>query len=766
MSESTSDTGQANVSDDPSMEDILASIRKIISDDDTVATVSEPQAVMAEAQEDFSGLEALLNEAEADERGISDKRIESLEAELSQEIELMESPNEPSIVLSLEDHDMSSSDDDIDAELEGLMSDLEDIAMAEDLDQVLSFEPEDNDASDIDLAEAFLSDNLVDTQNELRSDPIEETPVSAGGVTEESDVVDLDIETLLGDVEAASDIELEAIDNLLDDIDLTDETLTAIEIPEMEKDLTVTDDIATDDLDMLLNEAPEDQSDDAALFNELEGLLDNSQDDDLALLDDLVSGDETLDIEDAVSLEDNSISDEANIDLGLLMEDDGEDLSVLLESLVVEPEEMETSLEDLISVSETDIEEALDKASLDVDPQVSEMTGTETLDATTLDATLFESEIPVDEALVAEEPEDSDITLVKSLMADLTDPDVDIMDELEAVSFEEEIFVDETSLETEAFSENETSSDRESSPDIIVTDNTSDLDLLQADNVETTEDILEDILSASLEDEIATHDQDLESFLAIPEQEIETEHLLDEADHKATEIIAETPQPTLESVIADEAENLAQSEAAEESRSSLMDIAMEAEQEASEAEAALENKTNETPQNTPVLTPATRIGTTGFGALVLGASALGAAKIGSNLSVSHEEVSPSNTDLDTLSPNSVLEVSMDETETETHLDSHETALTQEPMEIDTMPKAAANSDTILDEVSKEASASAFASLNQMVEEKAIVAERGDRIGDLVMEALRPMLKEWLDDNLQDIVERAVTKEVKRIASGD
>jgi len=596
MSESTSDTGQANVSDDPSMEDILASIRKIISDDDTVATVSEPQAVMAEAQEDFSGLEALLNEAEADERGISDKRIESLEAELSQEIELMESPNEPSIVLSLEDHDMSSSDDDIDAELEGLMSDLEDIAMAEDLDQVLSFEPEDNDASDIDLAEAFLSDNLVDTQNELRSDPIEETPVSAGGVTEESDVVDLDIETLLGDVEAASDIELEAIDNLLDDIDLTDETLTAIEIPEMEKDLTVTDDIATDDLDMLLNEAPEDQSDDAALFNELEGLLDNSQDDDLALLDDLVSGDETLDIEDAVSLEDNSISDEANIDLGLLMEDDGEDLSVLLESLVVEPEEMETSLEDLISVSETDIEEAL----------------------------------------------------------------------------------------------------------------TSDLDLLQADNVETTEDILEDILSASLEDEIATHDQDLESFLAIPEQEIETEHLLDEADHKATEIIAETPQPTLESVIADEAENLAQSEAAEESRSSLMDIAMEAEQEASEAEAALENKTNETPQNTPVLTPATRIGTTGFGALVLGASALGAAKIGSNLSVSHEEVSPSNTDLDTLSPNSVLEVSMDETETETHLDSHETALTQEPMEIDTMPKAAANSDTILDEVSKEASASAFA----------------------------------------------------------
>ena len=83
-----------------------------------------------------------------------------------------------------------------------------------------------------------------------------------------------------------------------------------------------------------------------------------------------------------------------------------------------------------------------------------------------------------------------------------------------------------------------------------------------------------------------------------------------------------------------------------------------------------------------------------------------------------------------------------------------------------MPKTATNSDTILDEVSKGASASAFASLNKVVEEKAVVAERGDRIGDLVMEALRPMLKEWLDDNLQDIVERAVAKEVKRIASGD
>jgi len=79
--------------------------------------------------------------------------------------------------------------------------------------------------------------------------------------------------------------------------------------------------------------------------------------------------------------------------------------------------------------------------------------------------------------------------------------------------------------------------------------------------------------------------------------------------------------------------------------------------------------------------------------------------------------------------------------------------------------AAKNTDVIMDDVTEIATSSVFAQLNQVVEEKAIVAERGDRVGDLVMEALRPMLKNWLDANLKGIVERAVTKEVKRISSG-
>lgn len=78
---------------------------------------------------------------------------------------------------------------------------------------------------------------------------------------------------------------------------------------------------------------------------------------------------------------------------------------------------------------------------------------------------------------------------------------------------------------------------------------------------------------------------------------------------------------------------------------------------------------------------------------------------------------------------------------------------------------AIRSDAILDEVTEEAASGAFAKLNTVVEEKAVFAERGDRIGDLVLEALRPMLKEWLDGNLKGIVERAVAKEVKRISTG-
>jgi len=88
-----------------------------------------------------------------------------------------------------------------------------------------------------------------------------------------------------------------------------------------------------------------------------------------------------------------------------------------------------------------------------------------------------------------------------------------------------------------------------------------------------------------------------------------------------------------------------------------------------------------------------------------------------------------------------------------------------PSEMETPIPSPLRSDAILDDVTEQATMTAFAELNQVVEDKAILSERGPRIGDLVQDALKPMLKEWLDENIQAIVERAVAKEVKRIEDG-
>ncbi|WP_449395619.1 DUF2497 domain-containing protein [Devosia riboflavina] len=40
------------------------------------------------------------------------------------------------------------------------------------------------------------------------------------------------------------------------------------------------------------------------------------------------------------------------------------------------------------------------------------------------------------------------------------------------------------------------------------------------------------------------------------------------------------------------------------------------------------------------------------------------------------------------------------------------------------------------------------------------------IENMVREMLRPILKEWLDENLPSVVERMVEKEISRVARGD
>lgn len=47
----------------------------------------------------------------------------------------------------------------------------------------------------------------------------------------------------------------------------------------------------------------------------------------------------------------------------------------------------------------------------------------------------------------------------------------------------------------------------------------------------------------------------------------------------------------------------------------------------------------------------------------------------------------------------------------------------------------------------------------------ILAQNARTLEDLVSEMLRPMLKEWLDDNLPSLVERLVKEEIERVSRG-
>ncbi len=84
-----------------------------------------------------------------------------------------------------------------------------------------------------------------------------------------------------------------------------------------------------------------------------------------------------------------------------------------------------------------------------------------------------------------------------------------------------------------------------------------------------------------------------------------------------------------------------------------------------------------------------------------------------------------------------------------------------------IPKEATpiKSDTLIDVETQTEVGNAFASLSSAVQEKALAEENGPPIGELVKDALKPMLQEWLDKNLKAMVQRAVTKEIKRISSG-
>jgi uncharacterized protein len=73
---------------------------------------------------------------------------------------------------------------------------------------------------------------------------------------------------------------------------------------------------------------------------------------------------------------------------------------------------------------------------------------------------------------------------------------------------------------------------------------------------------------------------------------------------------------------------------------------------------------------------------------------------------------------------------------------------------------AARDEGLISREAGRAVASAFGSLNSTV-----VGQQARTIEDLVQDMLRPMLKDWLDDNLPALVERLVRAEIERVSRG-
>jgi hypothetical protein len=75
-------------------------------------------------------------------------------------------------------------------------------------------------------------------------------------------------------------------------------------------------------------------------------------------------------------------------------------------------------------------------------------------------------------------------------------------------------------------------------------------------------------------------------------------------------------------------------------------------------------------------------------------------------------------------------------------------------------EAALDEDGIIAEQTAAAASKAFMSLSQSVQ---VSDGRGRTLEDIVVEMLRPMVKDWLDQNLPQIVEEKVEEEVQRVA---
>lgn len=585
------------------------------------------------------------------------------------------------------------------------------------------------------VKESAMSENTPDTTNGL-----------ADGAEPSMEDILASIRKIIADDEGA-DPALELPKDIKENVKLANSLDTKISHASTEK-LDINQGSETLDLEIVGDEPPSEAEIDSLIADmdmageELEIPDDNLEDLNLSADDDImelgIPMEEDLVKKDLV--EDVVRADDTNVDM--LSSDPTDDSQEFDDDLSAMLDDMMNDVSDEGEVAE----DGLDNLELVVDPAADLLSGSDDLDlaADDLDLATDDLDLAADELgtdLLSEPMKgDTDIDLVKSLMADLTgvplhddvklDGDVELHDDLELDDLTEDDILNESddlsSLEDGLADESdgdllEGLMDDLVEPDVNAEDVEVDIPEVDISDTDTPDDVMDEILSLTLDDEMGLQAEELEvSGIEVP--------------------------------------------------LSLKDIAAQAEADAD----AIDGGSGKA---------------LAAGAVAaIGGAALTKKQSAPELDMSELDITEASEgdDIDNLlskldkgvdepSDDSLMDFE-DEAETELEAETEFELETKIETEIETTPDPIiteetpemprrAKKDAIIDEVTESATADVFSSLNKVVEEKAVVAERGDRIGDLVQEALRPMLKEWLDENLKGIVERAVTKEVKRISSG-
>ena len=71
-------------------------------------------------------------------------------------------------------------------------------------------------------------------------------------------------------------------------------------------------------------------------------------------------------------------------------------------------------------------------------------------------------------------------------------------------------------------------------------------------------------------------------------------------------------------------------------------------------------------------------------------------------------------------------------------------------------------DGLLSEDKADATADAFANLLGAMSVATPMGGQGRTLEDIVKALMRPLLKQWLDDNLPPLVERVIREEIERV----